>query len=207
MSASKPNDDVPAFAQRALSRFVGERYTARKKVFTLWGNQFHIYGPAQNLRFFVKQKFFTFKDVITVYSDETMSRPLLKIRLRNRIALSATYDISTPQGDSIGALRRQRLKNILRDKWLILDRNGAQIGAVNEDSKKLAIFRLMTLGLIPQRFDVTIQGQKVAVFRQHINPFVAKFDIDFSLDPHGLFDRRLGIASVVLLLAIQHSRG
>jgi len=207
MSVSRQNDQAPAFAQKALSRFVGERYTARKKTITFAGNQYHIYGPAQELRFFVKQKLLTFKESLTIYSDETMSRPLLKIQARSRIGFNATYDISTPDGEPIGALKHDSIRNIVRDRWLILSPTGTQIGLIEEDSTRLALYRRILLFMLPQRFDVSVRGQKVAVFRQHFNLFVSKIDIDFSLDPQGLLDRRMGIAAVVLLLAIQHSRG
>lgn len=207
MSLSRQHDQAPAFAQKALSRLVGERYTVRKKTITFTGNQYHIYGPAQQLRFFVKQKLLTFKESITIYRDESMSRPLLKIQARRAISFNATYDISTPCGEPIGALKHDSLRNIVRDRWLILSPNGTQIGLIEEDSTRLAIYRRMLFFLLPQRYDVSIHGKKVAVFRQHFNLFVSKIDIDFSLDPQGLLDRRLGIAAVVLLLAIQHSRG
>src|SRR5690554_288270 len=108
MSVSRQNDQAPAFAQKALSRFVGERYTARKKTITFAGNQYHIYGPAQELRFFVKQKLLTFKESLTIYSDETMSRPLLKIQARGRLAFNGVFDIHTPHGEYIGALKHDR---------------------------------------------------------------------------------------------------
>src|SRR5690554_2668235 len=120
MSEAMQKDQAPAFARRALSRFAGERYTARKKVLTFRGNQFHIYGPAQDLRFFVKQKLLTFKESLTIYSDETMSRPLLTIKARGRLAFNGVFDIHTPHGEYIGALKHDSVRNIVRDRWFIL---------------------------------------------------------------------------------------
>lgn len=207
MSASPQPDDVPAFAQNAMSRFSGERYVARKKVFSFLGQKFHIYGPNQNLCFFIKQKAFKLKEAITVYTDETMGTEVLKIQARKMMDFSGTYDVTTPQGEPVGALKREGFKSIFRDKWLVLDVSGNQIGTIQEDSAMMAFFRRFLSNLVPQTFNVTINGQQAAVYRQHFNPFIAKFDIDFSLDQNQAFDRRLGIASVVLLLAIEGRQG
>jgi hypothetical protein len=43
----------------------------------------------------------------------------------------------------------------------------------------------------------------VLCFRQRFNPFIAKIDLDFSMDTQGRLDRRLGIAAAVLLCAIE----
>ena len=180
---------------------------ARKKVFSFLGQQFHIYGPNADLRFYIKQKAFKLREAITVYSDETMTTEVLKIQARSVMDFSGTYDVTTPQGEAIGALKREGLKSILRDKWLVLDASGQTVGTIEEDSAALALVRRFLSNLIPQSFTVTIKGQKAAEYRQHFNPFIAKYDIDFSLDQQDLFDRRLGIASVVLLLAIEGRQG
>ncbi|AWV89860.1 hypothetical protein DN745_11120 [Bradymonas sediminis] len=188
-----------------MSRFAGERYTARKQPLTLWGSVFRVYGPNQKLHFFVKQKAFRFKEAITIYRDESMATPLIRIRARHMIDFSAAYDISTPAGEALGVLKREGLRSLWRDRWLIQNNEGAEIGVIEEDH--LALARRLMLHLLPQAFYVQLYGQRVAVFRQHLNPFVARFDIDFSLDTEQLLDRRLGIAAAVLLLAIERRRG
>lgn len=187
----------------ALTRFQGDHFLARKKVFSFLGNKFHIYGPNEDLRFFVKQKAFKLKEDITVFTDESMTTPVLKIGARSWQDFSGTYDVSTPDGQPIGSLKREGLRSIFKDKWLILDGNDQPVGEIEEDSTFAALMRRFLSNLIPQTFNVRLNGQQVAVYSQHFNPFVAKYDIDFSLDQNDNLDRRLGIASVVLLLAIE----
>ena len=187
----------------ALARFQGDKFLARKKVFSFLGNKFHIYGPSEDLRFFVKQKAFKLKEDITVFTDESMTTPVLKIGARSWQDFSGTYDVSTPEGQNLGSLKREGLKSILKDKWLILDQNDQEVGTIEEDSTAAALLRRFLSNLIPQTFNVHLNGQKVGVFSQHFNPFVAKYDIDFSFDQSDQLDRRLGIAAVVLLLAIE----
>lgn len=205
MTAPPTQEAPPAAAppSTAMSRFAGDRFLARKKVFSFMGNKFHIYGPNQDLRFFVKQKAFKLKEAITVYSDESMSTPILTIQARSIMDFSGSYDVATPTGEHIGVLRREGLKSMLRDEWTVMDSNDTPIGKIQEDSMLAAMLRRFLSNLIPQTFNVTIGDQQVAVFKQQFNPFVAKYDIDFSLDHNDAFDRRLGIAAVVLLLAIE----
>lgn len=187
----------------AMVVFESDRFLARKKILALLGAEFEIFTPDGNLAFFVKQKAFKLKEAITVFRDSAQTQPVLKIQARSALDFSATYDVSTPEGDKLGALKREGMKSILRDKWLILDANDQMIGEIEEDSMLFAMLRRFLSNLIPQTFDVTVGGSQVAEFKQHFNPFVAKFDIDFSKDAGKALDRRLGVAAVVLLLAIE----
>ncbi len=56
---------------------------------------------------------------------------------------------------------------------------------------------------LPQTFRAELQGVPVATYRQRFNPFVQKIEIDFSADPDGRLDRRLGLAAAVLLCAVE----
>ncbi len=186
-----------------LVRYQGTRYLARKKVFKMFGDAFHIYGENGSLVCYVKQKAFKLKEAITVYADEGMSDVLMTIQARSIMDFSGTYDVTTVGGENLGALKRKGMKSIIRDEWEIHDANGEVIGNIIEDSALMAIVRRFLSNLIPQSFTVTIRGNEVASFDQHFNPFVAKYDIDFSMDQTGELDRRLGLAAVVLLLAIE----
>ncbi len=187
----------------ALTKFQGDQYLARKKVFSFLGNAFHIFNPNGQLEFYVKQKAFKLKEAITVYTDEAKTNPVLTIQARSVMDFSGTYDVSTVDGQKLGALRRKGLKSILKDQWEILDTSDTPVGTIDEDSMLAAMIRRFLSNLVPQSFTATVNGDKVAVFDQHFNPFVAKYDIDFSMDQNQQLDRRLGIAAVVLLLAIE----
>ncbi len=206
MTAPPTQQQAPQAAtgdSTAMTRFAGDKFLARKKVFSFLGNKFHIYAPSGDLRFFVKQKAFKLKEAITVYTDESMSTPILTIQARSVLDFSGAYDVTTPSGEHVGVLKREGLKSMLRDEWTVMDSDNNPVGKIQEDSMLAAMLRRLFSNLIPQTFNVTIGEQQVAVFKQHFNPFVAKYDIDFSLDQNDAFDRRLGIAAVVLLLAIE----
>lgn len=183
------------------------KFLARKKILALMGAEFEILTPDEQLAYFVKQKAFKLKESIKVFRDRNQSDLALTISARSIMDFSGTYDVVTASGEKVGALKREGLSSILRDKWLILNASDQPIGHIEEDSMLFAMLRRFLANLIPQTFHATINGQMVAEFKQHFNPFVAKYDIDFSHDTQGQFDERLGIAAVVLLLAIEGRQG
>ena len=117
---------------------------------------------------------------------------------------SATYDVINSKTQlKISSLKRKGLKSLLKDEWIILDKDSNQIGNIKEDSMILALIRRLLVNLIPQNFTVTINGIDVCTYKQNFNPFIQKIAIDFSADGGHTYDRLLGIAGAILLCAIE----
>ncbi|MNO30467.1 hypothetical protein D3C76_204060 [compost metagenome] len=185
------------------NKFGYNQYLVRKKVLSVLGAKFHIYNANQELVMFSQMKAFKLKEDIRLYSDESMNEELLTIKARNVIDFSATYDVKDARtGEHIGSLRRKGLKSIFKDEWLILNAGEAEIGKIKEDRKLLAFLRRFLTSLIPQSYNVEMNGNRVTTFKQNFNPFVTKINVDFSNDPAQTLDRRLGLAASVLLCAI-----
>ena len=104
--------------------------------------------------------------------------------------------------ERIGTLRRKGFSSIIRDQWEILDAQENVIGRILEDSTTMALLRRFLSNLIPQTFRIDANGREVGSIRQYFNPFVLKYDVDFSQDVEGALDRRLGLSAAILLLAI-----
>ena len=137
-----------------------------------------------------------------------MREELLAIHARKVLDISATYDVTDSRtGERVGAIQRKGMRSLLRDEWILRDAADQEIGLVREDSMGLALLRRFLTNLVPQRFDIQVMGQKVATVRQNFNPFVLKLTVDFTLDPTGLLDRRLGLAAVLLLCAVEGRQG
>ncbi|MBW7474035.1 hypothetical protein K0T92_04715 [Paenibacillus oenotherae] len=189
-------------------KFGYTQYLVRKKVLSLLGAKFHIYDNSGHLVLFSQMKAFKLKEDIRLYSDENMSEELITIQARSVIDFSAMYDvIDAVTGERLGSLRRKGMKSILKDEWVILSPSESEVGFIKEDSPLLAMLRRLLTSLIPQKFHVEINARTVAVFKQNFNPFVGKLNVDFSQDSDNQFDRRLGLAAAVLLLAIEGKQG
>ncbi|CAH1054177.1 hypothetical protein [Paenibacillus pseudetheri] len=178
-------------------------YIIRKKVFSIMGAKLHIYDNTEQLVLYSQMKAFKLKEDIALYTDESMQKELLRIKARNAIDFSAVYDVHDSEtGEHVGALRRKGLKSILKDEWAILDRHDQEIGKIKEDSTAMAILRRF-ISIIPQKYNIEMNDTTIPAFKQNFNPFVTKIIADFSEDPKGMLDRRLGLAAGILLCAIE----
>lgn len=186
------------------SLFALKRLVLRRKVLKLVGAAFHIFDETGDVIAYSKMKAFKLKEDIRLYTGEDMQTELLSIIARQIIDFAAAYDvIDSVTGEKVGALKRRGFKSLLQDEWIIMDAVDAEVGTIKEDSMLLALLRRFLTNLIPQTFEVTAGGQQVATFKQHFNPFIHKFSLDFSADTGHVLDRRLAIAGAVLLGAIE----
>ena len=189
-------------------RFSSPTYLVRRKVFTLAGAAFHIWDGQGQLVLYSKLKAFKLKEDLRLFTGEDMREELLAIHARRVLDISATYDVTDSRtGERVGAIQRKGMQSLLRDEWRFLDAGDREVGFIREDSMGLALLRRFLTNLVPQRFDVEVMGRTVATVRQDFNPFVLKLTVDFSQDPAGLLDRRLGLAAVLLLCAIEGRQG
>ena len=179
-------------------------YLLRRQVFALTG-KFRFYDPGENLVMFSEQKMFKLREDIRVYSDETKSQEVLSIKARQIIDFSAAYDVvDTAYNQKVGTLRRKGWSSMLRDEWQVLDANENQIGVLFEDSMGMALLRRFLLGTwLPQNYDITLGGTRVADLKQNFNLFRYELNLDFTMDPSQKLDRRLGIAAGILLAAVE----
>lgn len=186
------------------SAFQHNQYLVKRQVFALTG-KFRVYDPAENLVLFSEQKMFRLREDIRVYADETKSQELLTIKARQIIDFSAAYDVmDTMTGEKVGVLRRKGWRSLLRDEWEVLDANDQLRGLLYEDKIGLALLRRFLLGsLLPQNYDLSIGETRVADLRQRFNFFRYELDLDFSMDPSRMLDRRLGLAAGLLLATVE----
>lgn len=198
-----PGASQPVAATTDLTPFT-TTFVARKAMFSFLGSAFRIFGPGGELRFYVKQKAFKLKEEITVFADESRSRPMLRINARRVLDHSATYDVvDARSGERAGAVRREGFKSILRDEWTLLGDGDEPIGKVREDTGLLAFVRRFLSNLVPQSFEITVGEERVGSIAQRFNPFILTYDVDFSADRESRLDPRMGVALTVLLLAIE----
>lgn len=181
-----------------------QRYLLRRRLFNFLHNGFHLYDANGNVVLFMRQRGFRLKEDLRIFTGEDMREEVLRIKARSIIDFGATYDVvDSATGENLGALRRKGLKSLLKDEWVILDPEGAEVGLVEEESMVLALVRRLLTNLVPQTFNGTIRGGRVFNFTQRFNPFLLKIELDFSPDTGGLLDRRMGLACALLLSAIE----
>lgn len=185
----------------------GESYTIRRKVFKIFGAAFHIYDPHGNLFGYCSQKAFKLKEDIRIYTDESMKEELIVIKARSIIDFGATYDVTLPEGLSLGTLRRKGLAStFLRDAWMVFDPEGRQVAEVVEDNAFAAFCRryLEAVAIFfPQKFTLKkLDGREIARFRAHFNPFVFRMSVAVLTDDPELNDLMI-LTTGCLLTAVE----
>ncbi|MBE9524214.1 MAG: hypothetical protein IMY76_03890 [Chloroflexi bacterium] len=187
-----------------VTTFQHPKYMLKRQVLALTG-KFRLYDEFGEIVLYSQQKMFKLKEDIRVFSDETMVREVLSIHARQMIDFAAAYDvIDSASGQKVGALRRKGFRSMVRDEWEILDVGDQLIGTLREDSQLKALLRRLILGsLLPQNYDLLVNEQKVAEFRQQFKFIGYILDLEFNMDNAHLIDRRLGIAAAILLATIE----
>ncbi|MFF5987300.1 LURP-one-related/scramblase family protein [Prauserella flavalba] len=179
---------------------------------TMMVNRYEVFaddgqGQPGPLVAFVEQKRMTFREQVTLYTDETKRSVLAAFKARKVIDLASAYDVTTPEGASIGFFGKKFGSSLLRSTWQ-LDQPGADPVTISERSMALALFRriwdvIPWVGDLPfpwmYHFDF-VRGtthvgtvEKKTRFRDHY-----RVTID---DP--ALDRRLVLAQAVALDALQ----
>ncbi|GDX81551.1 hypothetical protein LBMAG42_33620 [Deltaproteobacteria bacterium] len=185
---------------------LGRNFVAKKAFFSFLGGTFRIFGPDGQLQFYVKQKAFRLKEELNVFADEAQTQKRLTILARNWSDFSSAYDVTdATTGAVVGACKREGLKSMFRDSWLVLGEGDALVGTCKEDSMFMALIRRFFFkNLIPQSFTIANdQGAQIGTIKQRWNPFQLAYDVSFDGSQNASLDPRLGIALVVLLLAIE----
>jgi hypothetical protein len=178
----------------------GRNFYLKRSLLKVVGSEFYIYDQAGGLVALAHQKGFKLKEEINIFADKEKTKCILEIRARQVIDFSASYDIyDTASQTRIGVLQRKGWNALVRDEWLVKDANELQIAQVIEDSLPLALLRRLLSNLIPQNYDLLVNGARVVDFRQNFNPFSYHLNVIIEQP----FDPRMAIATAVMLAAIE----
>src|SRR5215510_7602765 len=174
-----------------LSREVGgvslatqSHYIIRRKFWSVFERIFRVFTGDGQLIMYIQHPLLKLREEFVVYADEAKTRPLLRIKSRQVIAINFSYDVSDARtGELLGSVQKQGLRSIVRDRFLIFDPLGAEIGYAEEQGAAL-LRRLFPLLL--SKHAIFVGGDEVAVIRQRFRLFTKEFTVDTrpsSVDP------------------------
>jgi uncharacterized protein YxjI len=186
--------------------FQQDFFLARRKIFS-FAPKLHIWDRDGATLAFVRQKVFAVRDDVRIFTDQTQSFELLRIKGRNIIDFGAAFDvIDSLNGQKAGMLKRRGWKSLMRAEWIIMDALDQEIGKIREDSALLAALRRLILRILPQTFIFEMGGQVVGTAKQNWNIFAPTMTVDFTTDPGKRLDRRLLVAAITLLMTIEKNK-
>ena len=137
-------------------------------------------------------------------SQEARTSPLLTVFQDQKVALiNATYTVKSGDGSLIGFLEKNHLHNFIRKQWRVLGPRGELIVIVKEDSLIKSLARRFfgpLFGLLRTNFVYLEPGSErtIGEFNRKLTLF-DRYVLDMSADTGRILDRRLALASGVLL--------
>ena len=192
----------------ALSREVNSvslatqsHYIIRRKFWSVLERVFRVFTGDGQLIMYIQHPLFRLREEFMVYADEAKTRPLLLVKSRQIVAINFSYDVSDAQnGRLLGSVQKKGLRSIVRDKFIILDAMGAEIGYAEEQGAALLrrFFPLLT-----SKHAIFVDGHQAAFIRQIFRFFNKEFSV--TTQPSRL-DPRFVLAVALLALIAEARR-
>ncbi|HEX6912069.1 MAG TPA: hypothetical protein VF142_16830 [Longimicrobium sp.] len=82
--------------------------------------QIYVRDAAGQLRMYVKQKLLKLKEQVTIFADEGQTIPLYHIKADRVIDFNATYNITSPDGQQLGSVRRKGRRSLWRANYEVM---------------------------------------------------------------------------------------
>lgn len=175
-------------------------YTIKRKFWSVFERVFRVFTPDGQLFMYIQHPIFRLREEFVVYADEAQTRPLLRLKSRQVIAINFSYDITDANtGELLGTVQKKGLRSIIRDKFILLDASGQEIGYAEEQGASLL---RRFIPLLTSKHAIFADGQQVAFIQQVFRFFTKEFGV--TLQP-SRFEPRFVLA-VALLALISESR-
>lgn len=179
----------------------------KQKVLAL-GKKYYIYDSHGKLIGFVKQKLFKLKEDIRIFTDESMSHELLKIKQKNILDWSGTFKVKDPAAGKIGFVGRKSWKSIMRDTWKVWDKDKRELATLKERGGTLAVLRrfISILQFVPKKYDFSDpHGTKFAEAVQKFKIIGDTWIVNIS--PVTTVDKRLLVTAALMMDIIEQGKG
>jgi uncharacterized protein YxjI len=173
------------------------KYTIKRKFWSFLERIFRVFTADGQLFMYVQHPVLKLREEFQVYADEAKTRPLLLVKSKQAIAINFSYEVTDVQtGQVLGAVQKKGLKSIIRDKFIILDGAGAEIGYAEEQGASIMrrIFRFL-----PGHHAIFVGGNKVASVDQKFRFFAREFNVE--LIPSQLNPRFVLAVALLALMA------
>jgi uncharacterized protein YxjI len=179
-------------------------YTIKRKFWSFLERVFRVWTADGQLIMYIKHPILRLREEFIVYADEAQTKPLLRVKSKQVIAINFAFDVTDANtGQLYGTVQKQGLKSIVRDKFILLDPNGVEIGYAEEQGASVLrrFFPWLT-----SKHAIFANGQQVAFIRQIFRFFTKEFTVDLQpsqLDPKFV----LAVALLALMAEARREQG
>jgi uncharacterized protein YxjI len=186
---------------RSISMWSQTRYRIKRNFWSFFERTFRVFTLDGQLIMLVKHPILRFREEFTIYGDEAQSLQLLRVKSRQIIAINFTFDIVDAATHTLlGSVQKRGVRSIVRDKFLILDPAGQEIGEMEEQGASIV---RRFLPILPSRHSVFLNGREVARVRQIFRFFTKEFEVEMGT---GVADPRFILACALLALMAEARR-
>jgi uncharacterized protein YxjI len=176
-------------------------YTIKRRFWSFFERIFRVFTADGQLIMYIQHPLLKLREEFMVYADEAKARPLLLVKAKQAIAINFSYEITDVETNRLlGAVQKKGLASLVRDKFILLDPNGTEIGYAEEQGASLLrrFFPWLT-----SKHAIFVNGQQVAFIKQIFRFFTKEFAVD--LQPSQL-DPRFVLAVALLALIAEARR-
>jgi uncharacterized protein YxjI len=177
------------------------RYFVKRNFWSIFDRVFRVHTMDGQLILYVKHPVFRLREEFTIWTDDSERQPVFKLKSKQIIAINFCFDITdATTGQIIATIQKRGLKSLVRDKFLILDPSGQEIGTMEEQGHSWLrrIFPILT-----SKHELTMNGRPVAFVQQLFRFFTREFQID--LQPSAV-DPRFVLACALLAIIAEARR-
>jgi uncharacterized protein YxjI len=185
------------------------------KIVTI-GTRIKIKDAAGRQVAYVRKQKFKLKENVGVYSDESQSSLLFRMKADRMVDFSARYAISGPDGHPIGAVGRRGMKSLWRSAYVLDDAYGTEAGSIREENPWTKVLdgvsESLPLGdalgglFFNPAYLAELYGRDVLRVQKQRSVLESSFRIDkradFSDEEEALF-----LAGIIMMVLLERDRG
>lgn len=186
---------------RSISMWSQSSYRIKRPFWSFLERTFRVFTMDGQLIMRVRHPLLRFREQFTVFADEGETTPILDIRARQIVAINFTFDVvDAATGAMLGSVQKRGMRSLVRDRFLILDPSGAEVGMMEEQGA--SILRRF-VPILTSKHSVFLNGQEVGRMRQIFRFFTKEFEIHIA---PGQADPRFILACALLALIAEARR-
>jgi hypothetical protein len=165
---------------------------------------------------YMRKKKFKLREDVRVYEDEGQSRLRFRLKADRVVDFGASYAVSGPNGEPVGAVRRRGMRSMWKSTYEVSGPSGKTIGVIHEenpfvkvlDSLAEAIPFADALGglFFNPAYLVDLGGETVLRMTKERSIFESRFRLD-RLGDFSEGEEDLLLAGLMMVLLLERDRG
>ncbi len=172
-------------------------YVIKRKFWSVFERVFRVFTGDGQLYMYVKHPLMKLREEFMVYEDEAQTRPILKVKSQQVIAINFSYEVTDiTTGLLLGTVEKKGFASMFRDKFIIKNATGEEIGYAQEQGA--SILRRF-IPMMTSKHAVFADGQQAAWIQQRFRFFTKEFGV--TLQPSKLEPRFVLAVALLALMA------